>query len=77
MNPGGAAKGQKPVTTLTYHRPIQYYVRAMAEAGLLVNAIEEWPSLRQSQPGPRAQAENRARREIPMFLAVRGVRMGT
>jgi hypothetical protein len=49
----------------------------MAEAGLLVNAIEEWPSLRQSQPGPRAQAENRARREIPMFLAVRGVRMGT
>ncbi len=71
MNPGAVARGGQPVTTLTYHRPIQTYVRALADAGLLVDAIEEWPSLRQSQPGPRAQAENRARREIPMFLAIR------
>jgi hypothetical protein len=37
--------------------------------------MEEWPSLRQSQPGPRAQEENRARREIPMFLALRAVKL--
>jgi hypothetical protein len=62
------------VTTTTYHRPVQSYVRVFAEAGLLVDALEEWPSLRLSQPGPRAAEENRARREIPMFLAIRGVK---
>jgi 23S rRNA pseudouridine1911/1915/1917 synthase len=72
MNPGAAAHGQEPVTTLTFHRPIQTYIKAFAEAGLHIDALEEWPSLRKSQPGPRAAEENRARREIPMFLAIRG-----
>lgn len=71
MNPGGVARGQPPVTTITYHRPIQNYVAAFAAAGLLVDALEEWPSARVSQPGPRATEENRARREIPLFLAIR------
>lgn len=75
MNPGAAAHGKKPVLTITHHRPIQTYVRACAEAGLLIDALEEWPSLRQSEPGPRAGEENRARREIPMFLALRARRV--
>jgi 2-polyprenyl-3-methyl-5-hydroxy-6-metoxy-1,4-benzoquinol methylase len=75
MNPGAVARGQAPVTTMTFHRPIQAYVNAFAKAGLLVDAMEEWPSLRSSQPGPRAAEENRARREIPMFLALRGVKI--
>jgi 23S rRNA pseudouridine1911/1915/1917 synthase len=74
MNPGAVARGQAAVTTMTFHRPIQAYVNAFAKAGLLVDAMEEWPSLRVSQPGPRAAEENRARREIPMFLALRGVK---
>lgn len=74
MNPGEAASQKPAVTTLTYHRPIQTYVRLLAEQGLLVSALEEWPSLRTSQPGPRADEENRARREIPMFLAIRAVK---
>jgi 23S rRNA-/tRNA-specific pseudouridylate synthase/SAM-dependent methyltransferase len=74
MNPGGAAHGREAITTMTFHRPIQAYVNAFAKAGLLVDAMEEWPSLRSSQPGPRAAEENRARREIPMFLAMRGVK---
>jgi hypothetical protein len=41
------------------------------DAGFLIEALEEWPSLRTSQPGPRAAEENRARREIPMFLGIR------
>ncbi|MBI1190337.1 MAG: methyltransferase domain-containing protein [Tepidisphaera sp.] len=76
MNPAAAAQGKPAVTTVTYHRPIQAYVQAFAQAGLLVSALEEWPSLRLSQPGPRAAEENRARREIPMFLAIRGVKAG-
>lgn len=72
MNPGAASEGRDRVVTITYHRPVQTYVRAMAEAGLLVDALEEWASRRVSQPGPRAAEENRARQEIPMFLAIRG-----
>jgi 23S rRNA-/tRNA-specific pseudouridylate synthase/SAM-dependent methyltransferase len=76
MNPGAAASGKERVVTLTYHRPIQTYVRLLAEAGFAIDAMEEWPSLRQSQPGPRAAEENRARREIPMFLAFRAKKLG-
>lgn len=74
MNPGGAAHGADPVTTTTFHRPIQSYAKALTDAGLLIAALEEWTSPRVSQPGPRAAEENRARAEIPMFLALRAVR---
>ena len=76
MNPGHAARGAEPVTTWTFHRPIQTYVRVMADAGMLIEALEEWPSMRRSQPGPRASEEDRARREIPMFLGFRAVKRG-
>lgn len=75
MNPGAASSGKDPVVTMTYHRPIQTYVNALGHAGFAVDAMEEWPSVRLSQPGPRAAEENRARREIPMFLALRAVRL--
>lgn len=75
MNPGAAASGKEPVVTMTYHRPIQAYINALGHAGFAVDAMEEWPSVRLSQPGPRAAEENRARREIPMFLALRAVRL--
>lgn len=63
--------------TWTFHRPIQSYVRAMARAGLLIDAMEEWPSHKVSRPGPRAKAENIARREIPMFMAIRAIKSPT
>lgn len=74
MNPGEVASGKKPVQTLTHHRPLEHYVKAFAEAGLLIDGLEEWPSRRSSEPGPRAEEENRARREIPMFLCIRAVK---
>ncbi len=43
-------------------------------AGLLIDHIEEWPSHKSSQEGPKKAALDRARKEIPMFLAVRAVR---
>jgi len=73
MNPGHAAHGKEAVTTWTFHRPIQAYVKALAESGFLIESLEEWPSLRRSEPGPRSAEENRARREIPMFLGIRAV----
>ena len=74
MNPGEAAHGKPPMITWTFHRPIQAYVKALSDAGFLIEALEEWPSLRRSDSGPRAVEENRARREIPMFLAWRAIR---
>lgn len=71
MNPGAAARGRRPVTTTTHHRPLQSYMAALSRCGFVVDALEEWPSHRTSEPGPRADEENRARREIPMFLALR------
>lgn len=62
--------------TWTYHRPISAYVNGLAEAGLFTSALEEWISHKTSQPGPKAAAENRARDEFPLFLAVRAVRVG-
>ena len=74
MNPGAAAGGAEAVTTTTFHRPVSQYVAAARNAGMLIDSIEEWASQRESQPGPRADEENRARREIPMFLAFRAVK---
>lgn len=74
MNPGRAAHGHDPVETITFHRPLSVYVRELARAGLMIDAMEEWPSARKSEPGPRADEENRARAEIPMFLGIRARR---
>lgn len=74
MNPGEVARGKRPITTWTHHRPLSAYINALGEAGLLVDRVEEWTSARRSEPGPRAEAENRARAEIPMFAAIRAVR---
>lgn len=60
--------------TWTFHRPISVYIKALRQAGLLVDALEEWPSHKVSDSGPRAKAENVARAEIPMFLAIRAVK---
>lgn len=56
--------------TWSFHRPIGDYIKAMSGAGLLIDTMQEWPSHKKSEPGPRAQAENTAREEIPMFLAL-------
>ena len=67
--------GEAPgVYTWTFHKPIEAYVKAIRKAGLLIDALEEWPSHKTSTSGPRAGAENTARKEIPMFLALRALK---
>ena len=61
--------------TWTFHKPIEAYVKAARGAGLLIDALEEWPSHKTSTSGPRAAAENVARSEVPMFLALRAVKV--
>ena len=68
--------GKTPdVYTWTFHKPIEAYVKALRNARLLIDALEEWPSHKTSGAGPRAAAENAARKEIPMFLALRAVKV--
>lgn len=66
-HPGSAPS----VTTLSYHRPLEVYIQAAANAGLALDRLEEWSSKKISTSGPRAKAENVARQEIPLFLALR------
>lgn len=68
--------GKTPdVYTWSFHKPIEAYVKALRNARLLIDALEEWPSHKTSSAGPRAAAENAARKEIPMFLAFRAVKV--
>lgn len=60
--------------TWTYHEPLQYYVKALKGAGMVVTDIEEWTSDKVSL-GKAAKSENRARAEFPMFLCIRAVKM--
>ncbi len=71
-----AHPGSAPdVYTWTFHKPVETFVKAARKAGMMIDALEEWPSHKTSEPGPRAAAENRARKEIPMFLALRAVKV--
>lgn len=69
MHPGDDPKA----ITWSFHRPLQTYVKALRNNGLLVDTLEEWTSHKKSEPGPRAKAEDVARKEIPMFMAIKAV----
>ncbi len=58
------------LATPSFHWPLADLVRMASSAGLLVEALDEWTSSAVSDSGPRAKAENVARQEIPLFLAM-------
>lgn len=68
MNPG--ARGAQEQTTVSFHRPLQEYVKALAKAGFAIVDIEEWISHKKSQNGPKQKAEDLARSEFPLFMAI-------
>ncbi|MEK7552065.1 MAG: class I SAM-dependent methyltransferase [Patescibacteria group bacterium] len=69
MTPGAKSEEEK-VHTVSFHRPIQDYFKAIVNAGFCVTGLEEWISHKQSEFGPRSLAENIARKEFPMFMAI-------
>lgn len=58
------------IVTVSFHHPLQFFVKTLHAAGFDVVDMEEWASHRNSDSGPRAAEENRARNEIPMFMYV-------
>jgi len=70
MHPGADASA----TTISFHRPLQVYFKSLAKHGFLVRRLEEWVSHKQSQRGARGAAEDRARKEIPLFLMMEALK---
>ncbi len=65
MTPSQAEESQ---ITVSFHRPLQFYFKALNKNGFTVSRLEEWNSHKKSGSGPRAKAEDRSRKEIPLFL---------
>lgn len=72
MTPGSKSNKQ---FTVSFHRPLQVYMKAFAKNGLAVSRLEEWVSHRESENGPRQKAENKSRKEIPLFMALELVKV--
>ncbi len=71
-NPGEAGSSK---FTYSFHHPLQWYVKHLVNSGFVISRLEEWISGKKSEPGPRARAEDRARKEIPMFLMIQAKRI--
>jgi SAM-dependent methyltransferase len=73
MRPG--LRGRERIETITYHRPLQWYFKLLGKHGFAVDRLEEWISHKKSTSGPRANEENRIRKEIPLFLFLRAKKL--
>lgn len=56
--------------TISFHRPLQYYSKLLGKNNFVISRLEEWESHKKSERGPRQRAEDIARKEIPLFLAL-------
>jgi ubiquinone/menaquinone biosynthesis C-methylase UbiE len=65
------AKGKHKGVSRSFHRPMQAYVNALGESGLLLDRICEIPSDLKQHKGERRKAKKRADEEIPLFLGLR------
>lgn len=69
MTPG-EKNPKKKIKTISFHRPLQYYVKLLSKNNFVITRLEEWISHKQSGVGPRQKAEDQARKEIPMFMCL-------
>jgi ubiquinone/menaquinone biosynthesis C-methylase UbiE len=67
MNPGSKTKAKE--STVSFHRPLEYYINTMSKNSLLLKSMSEWISHRQSDQGPaKTPALETSRKEIPLFM---------
>ena len=66
INPG---KGEKSEIFHSYHHPLSDYMLWLSKAGFFIHTLEEWISDKKSE-GAKKRMEDRARREIPLFLTL-------
>jgi ubiquinone/menaquinone biosynthesis C-methylase UbiE len=74
MNPGKkdkTAKEKKESTTLSFHRPLSWYVQEFAAQGLFVEDMQEWISHIAADQGPKkTPALEFSRQEFPLFMCL-------
>jgi ubiquinone/menaquinone biosynthesis C-methylase UbiE len=75
MNPGSTFSDKKGYLkpkkyTISYHRPLQVFIKWLSKANFAVTRLEEWSSHKKSQSGPKAKIEDIARKEIPLFMCL-------
>lgn len=68
------SKGEQSATTWSFHHPIASYSQWLFEAGFAIELIEEWHSDKVST-GKAAKMENKARKEFPLFMAIRAIKI--
>ncbi|TSC84940.1 MAG: hypothetical protein G01um101413_324 [Parcubacteria group bacterium Gr01-1014_13] len=68
MHPGK----KKSEKTVSFHRSLQWYFKMLRKNGFAVAKLEEWISHREPTRGPRFTAEDKARKEFPLFLFLEG-----
>ncbi len=69
MHPGQQHTG----LTWSFHQPLSAYSKYLADAGFLIEKIDEWVSDKNST-GSMAKSEDRGRAEIPLFMAILAVK---
>jgi ubiquinone/menaquinone biosynthesis C-methylase UbiE len=68
--------GDNPnVKTVSFHRPLQYFFKLFGKHHFAVTRLEEWMSNREGPRGKRARSNDRARKEIPLFLCLEILRL--
>lgn len=72
MTPGNSKEKK---FTVSFHRPLQLWTKLLHKNNLAITRMEEWESHKVSEKGPRQEAENRSRKEIPLFLAIETVQL--
>jgi ubiquinone/menaquinone biosynthesis C-methylase UbiE len=72
MDPGKTSGKRK---TISFHRPLQVYVKALAKNNFGIVGLEEWISNRKSENGPRQKAEDTSRKEFPLFLMLKAQKL--
>lgn len=69
MTPG-EKNPKKKIKTVSFHRSLQDYMKILSKTNFAITRLEEWISHKQSGTGPRQIAEDKARKEIPMFMCL-------
>lgn len=61
--------------TWSFHRPVHAYVNALSDAGMAVDRMEEVPAGAVTSGSGNRRADAHARKEIPLFLVLRAVKL--
>ncbi len=70
MHPGKS----NSTVTWSYHHPLGDYTSMLKTNGFVIDTLEEWASDKHSK-GSTGKMENRTRKEIPLFLAIKAMKL--